>query len=121
MQQAIETQQSGRLYLPPAPIIPPRTKPVYLSVLRPAAGSSTIPLGEASPHVLAVERRVGRGRITMLTLNPAEPVLAAWPGLDTMVRRVILRRPEETVQGPAGFNPPATIKGRRAAALPART
>ena len=72
--------QLGRIYQPPAPIRPARTKPVYLSVLRPTAGASTIPLGEASPHLLAVERRVGRGRITMLTINPTEPVLAALAG-----------------------------------------
>ena len=58
-------------------------------------GASTIPLGEASPHLLAVEQRVGRGRITMLTLNPNDEALLAWPGLDTLVRRVVLRRPEE--------------------------
>ena len=40
-------------------------------MLRAGAGASTIPLGEASPHLLAVERRVGRGRITMLTHQPA--------------------------------------------------
>ena len=57
----------------------------------------------------------------MLTINPTEPVLAAWPGLDTMVRRVVLRRPEEAVLGPAGSIRPATIKGRRAASLPRRT
>ena len=40
----------------------------------------------------------------MLTLNPVEPVLKAWPGLDTLVRRVILRRPEESRIGPASFD-----------------
>ncbi len=94
----------GRIYQAPVPIVPPRDKPLYISVLRPGPGSSTIPLGEASTHFLAVERRVGRGRITMLTLNPVEPVIMAWPGLDTMVRRVILRRPEEAVLGSAGFD-----------------
>jgi len=33
-----------------------------------------------------------------LALNPNEEALLAWPGLDTLVRRVILRRPED----PAG-------------------
>jgi hypothetical protein len=94
----------GRVYQAPAPIIPPRDKPLYISMLRPGPGSSTIPMGEASTHLLAVERRVGRGRITMLTLNPIEPVMMAWPGLDTLVRRVILRRPEEAVIGSAGFD-----------------
>ncbi|HZW31291.1 MAG TPA: hypothetical protein VFF52_11320 [Isosphaeraceae bacterium] len=98
------SQRFGRIYQPPAPIPLATGKPVYLSVLRPAPGSSTIPLGEASPHLLAVERRVGRGRITMLTLNPTEPALSSWPGLDTMIRRVVLRRPEEPVVGAAGFD-----------------
>ena len=102
-QKIPQAMQLGRIYQPPAPIRPPATKPVYLAVLRPTEGASTIPLGEASPHALAVERRVGRGRITMLTINPTEPVLAHWPGLDTMVRRVVLRRPEEGVLGPAGI------------------
>jgi hypothetical protein len=95
-------QGFGSIYRAPVPIAVARDKPVYLSVLRPVAGASTIPLGEASPHLLAVESRVGRGRITMLTINPLEPGLAAWPGLDTLVRRVVLRRPEESVLGVAG-------------------
>ena len=111
MQRFPEPHQAGRVYLAPVPIRPPSNKPVYLSVLRPAAGSSTVPLGEASPHLLAVERRVGRGRITMLTINPVEPVLASWPGLDTMVRRVVLRRPEEVVRGPAGFDATGSYQG----------
>ena len=57
----------------------------------------TIPLGEGSPDLLAVESRVGRGRITMLTVNPTDPALAVWEGLDTLVRRVVLRRPEEAL------------------------
>jgi hypothetical protein len=97
-------QRFGRVYQPPVAIPLATGKPVYLSVLRPLPGASTIPLGEASPHLLAVERRVGRGRITMMTLNPTEPALASWPGLDTLIRRVVLRRPEESVIGSAGFD-----------------
>jgi len=85
----------ARNYQAPAPIRPAPQRPVHLSVLRAKPGASTIPLGDGSPHHLAVERRVGRGRITMLTLNPNEEALLAWPGLDTLIRRVILRRPEE--------------------------
>ena len=51
----------------------------------------------------------------MLTLNPIEPVLSAWPGMDTLVRRVVLRRPEETVIGSAVFDQIAykgPIRGR---------
>jgi hypothetical protein len=119
IQRIPEQMQLGRIYQPPAAIRPPRAKPVYLSVLRPTAGASTIPLGEASPHLLAVERRVGRGRITMLTINPTEPVLGTWPGVDTLVRRVVLRRPEEGVAGPAGFNS-AGYQGPRRGVLAAQ-
>jgi hypothetical protein len=97
-------QRFGRTYQPPAPLQPPRDKPIYMSVLKAVSGATTVPLGEASPHLLAVERRVGRGRITMLTLNPTEPILSAWPGIDTLVRRVVLRRPEEDLMTIAGFN-----------------
>jgi hypothetical protein len=112
IQKVPQMMQLGRIYQPPVPIEPPPDKPVYLAVLRPTEGASTIPLGEASPHLLAVERRVGRGRITMLTINPTEPVFAHWPGVDTLVRRVVLRRPEEGVVGPApigatGYQGPA--------------
>ncbi len=82
-------------YQAPVPIRPASNRPVHLSVLQARPGASTIALGEASPHRLAVESRVGRGRITVLALNPNEEALLAWPGLDTLVRRVILRRPEE--------------------------
>ena len=53
---------------------------------------------------------MGRGRITMLTINPTDPSLVAWPGLDTLIRRVVLRRPEEAASAPApttyGMAPP---------------
>ncbi len=98
---AINTMEAARRlarhYQAPAPIRPAPSHPVYLSVLRAKPGASTIPLGEGSPHNLAVERRVGRGRITMLALNPNEEALLAWPGLDTLIRRVILRRPEDPI------------------------
>ena len=88
--------------LPAGPAVPAaradpaaQDPPVFLPGLRPRPGAATIPLGEGSPHLLAVEGRVGRGRITMLTINPTDPSLASWPGLDTLIRRVVLRRPEE--------------------------
>jgi hypothetical protein len=103
--------QFGRPYRAPVPIRPPANRPVFLAGLRPRPGAATIPLGEASPHLLAVEGRVGRGRITMLTINPNDPSLASWPGLDTLVRRVVLRRPEESISSAGGsdgfsFQPP---------------
>ena len=95
-------------YQAPVPIRPAPKRPLYLSVLKPKPGASTISLGEASPHLLAVEQRVGRGRITMLSINPNEESLLAWPGLDTLVRRVVLRRPEEptVVEGDYGRSVP---------------
>jgi hypothetical protein len=84
-------------YQAPVPIRPAPKRPLFLSVLKPKPGASTISLGEASPHLLAIEQRVGRGRITMLSINPNEESLLAWPGLDTLVRRVVLRRPEEPI------------------------
>ncbi|MHB1558759.1 MAG: hypothetical protein ACYC61_15000 [Isosphaeraceae bacterium] len=110
-------EPSGRRYLAAASLRPATKKPVYLSVLRPAEGASTIPLGEGSTHLLAIERRVGRGRITMLTINPTEPTFALWSGLDTMVRRVILRRPEEGYQRPPGSRPTPQAQGPTTAFL----
>jgi hypothetical protein len=94
-----QTWPTGRKYLPPSPIQPPEGKPIFVTGLRPLPGSSSIPLGEGSPNLLAVEARVGRGRLTMLTINPNDPSLVTWPGLDTLIRRVILRRPEESLGG----------------------
>ena len=101
-------------YQAPVPIRPAPKRPLYLSVLKPKPGASTIPLGEASPHLLAVEQRVGRGRITMLAINPNEESLLAWPGLDTLVRRVVLRRPEEpiVVEGDYGRPVPRAATAR---------
>ena len=48
-------------YQAPVPIRPAPKRPLYLSVLKPKPGASTIPLGEASPH-LAGGRAAGRPR-----------------------------------------------------------
>ena len=89
-------ERSGRRYRPVVPIRPASNRPVYVSGLSPRPGATTLPLGESSDRLLGVEGRVGRGRILVLSINPSDPALAAWPGLDTLVRRVVLRRPEET-------------------------
>ena len=81
----------------------PATKPLYLSVLRPAEGASTIPLGEASPHLLAVEQRVGRGRITMLTINPARAGAGHLAGARYAGPPGRPPPPEESQVGPAGI------------------
>ncbi len=100
----------GGTYKGSVPIQPPKGRPIFVTGLRPHPGASTIPLGEGSPHLLAVEARVGRGRITMLTINPTDPSLVSWPGLDTLIRRVVLRRPEEAPSAAApsvpGIGPP---------------
>lgn len=91
-------------YEPSDSIAPALNRAVYFVGLRPREGSSEIPVGGASKRVVAVERRVGRGRITMLALDPSDPAIVAWKGLDTFVRRVVLRRPEEPVLAAGGFD-----------------
>lgn len=91
-----EALNLARRYRGKEPILPASNRPLFVAGLRPThPGAVAIPLGEGSKHVLGVEERVGRGRILMLAINPTDPCLAAWPGMDTLVRRVILRRPEE--------------------------
>jgi hypothetical protein len=87
--------------LDPAP-----NQPLYIARLEPKEdlGTAVVPLGDAANHILAVERRVGRGRVIMLAVNPNDPTLAKWLGLESLIRRLLLRRPEETwVSG--GANP----------------
>jgi len=83
-------------YKRPVPIRPAPKRPVFLTGLVPREGASTIPLGEENGRVLGAEWRVGRGRVTLLGVNLTDPAFAAWPGLDTFVRRVVLRRVEDT-------------------------
>jgi hypothetical protein len=112
--QAESFDVSSDGYRKPVPIQPPKARPIFVSGLRPRPGAATIPLGEGSPYLLAVEGRVGRGRITMLTINPNDPTLNSWPGLDTLIRRVVLRRPEEPMQGrpaPGLAAPRAPLEG----------
>jgi hypothetical protein len=108
--QAEANEVSGRGYRTPAPIQPPKGRPIFVTGLRPRPSAATIPLGEGSPIPLAVEGRVGRGRITMLAINPNDATLTSWPGIDTLIRRVVMRRPEEAVQGRgAGIGPSPRI------------
>ena len=93
---------SGRPYRAAGPIRPPANRPVFLAGLRPRGGRRRSRWARRARTSLGVERRVGRGRVLMLTVNPTDPALAAWPGLDTLVRRVVLRRPEETSLGTGG-------------------
>ena len=105
----------GGAYKRSVPIQPPKGRRIFVTGLRPHPGASTIPLGEGSPHLLAVEARVGRGRITMLTINPTDPSLVAWPGLDTLIRRVAScagpKRPPRP-RATTGMAPPGPATGR---------
>jgi hypothetical protein len=94
----------GLRYRAPEPIRPASNRPLYVAGLRPREGSSVIPLDESSGRLLGVERRVGRGRVLMLSVNPTDAALATWPGLDTLVRRVVLRRPEEKLERRYGIS-----------------
>lgn len=101
----------GRRYRPPVPIRTEANKPVFVTGLAPRPGATTIPLGGPGDPPLAVEWRVGRGRVTMIAVALTNPDLAKWEGYDSFVRRVVLRRPEEplaqTVQQKpnGGFDP----------------
>ena len=85
----------GRHYKSPVPIKTEAKKPIFITGLQPRPGATTIPLGGPDDPPLAVEWRVGRGRITMLSVALTDPDLARWEGYDTLLRRVVLRRPEE--------------------------
>lgn len=94
------------------PILPLANAPLFLTGLRPRPGATTIPFGTDTETPLAVEKRVGRGRVTILATNPTDPALSRWRGLDTLVRRVVLRRPEEVRPPPrslSGGDPKAPI------------
>ena len=94
--------QSQTLPVPPRfkpaePIKPAESRPISAAGLErvPGRDGQVIPFGPTNQRVLAVERRVGRGRLTMLAINPNDPTLSAWPGLDTLLRTVVFRRAEE--------------------------
>ena len=98
----------------PVAINPRPDRPIFLTGLKPNDGAVGIPLGESSTRLLGVERRVGRGRVLMLAFSPTDPAIAAWPGLDSFVRRVVLRRPEESRKGRSVVNGkvyPASLYG----------
>jgi len=85
----------GRRYRPPAPILATAKKPLFVADLKPRPGATAIPLGGPGDPPLGVEWKVGRGRVLMLAVGLTDPDLAGWPGFDSLVRRVVLRRPED--------------------------
>ena len=52
----------------------------------------------------------------MLAVGLTDPDLVGWPGFDTLVRRVVLRRPEERLAEPIGYD----ATGRRLPPAPLR-
>jgi hypothetical protein len=80
-------------------IRPPPARKVFLSGLDPAPGATALPLGDPGDNLIGVEWRVGRGRVLMLAIKPTDSALQSWPGFDTFVRRVILRRDLEPSAG----------------------
>ena len=95
----------GRRYKPPAPIPATQQKPLFVAGLTPKPGATVIPMGGEGGPPLGVEWKVGRGRVLMLGVSLSDPDLIAWPGYDTMVRRVVLRRPEELMTSPMAYDP----------------
>ncbi|HEX8202028.1 MAG TPA: hypothetical protein VF590_16250, partial [Isosphaeraceae bacterium] len=101
-------------YRAPEAIRPERDRPVFLAGLRLRDGATVteFPLGDGSGRLLGVEGRVGRGRILMLGFNPNDPALVKWAGLDTLVRRLVLRRPEDpTPPSPDQDDPGSMLAG----------
>jgi hypothetical protein len=96
--------QYGRRYRNPVPLVIPKSKPLYFAKLKAKPGAREIGLGDPGLPPLGVEWRVGRGRILMLSVAINDPVLVAWPGYSTLLRRVVLRRPEEHLAQELGYS-----------------
>ena len=96
----IEPGPQSLYYENAMPILPLTRSPVFVSGLKPKPGATVLPLGTDKSTTLAVEWRVGRGRVTMLAISPTDPALVRWRGMDTLMRRVALRRPEEVAPPP---------------------
>ncbi len=92
---AIKAGEESPYYDRAMPILPLARSPVFVSGLQPRPGSTVIPMGDDKSTILGAEWRVGRGRVTLLAVNPTDPALVRWRGMDTFFRRVVLRRPEE--------------------------
>lgn len=100
--------EAGRRYKDPEPILIPKDKPLYVAVLDPKPGARVIGFGKPGLPPLGVEWRVGRGRVLMLGVGLTDPALLGWSGYDTMVRRVVLRRPEEPLLAELRYADPNT-------------
>ena len=101
-QEILETNgvQQNRADPPPRykraiPIRPALNRPVILTGLNPLPGATALRIDKPDSPILGVERRVGRGRLLITSFRPTDPGLVAWEGYDSLIRRVVLRRPEE--------------------------
>lgn len=101
---AVEPGRPTPFYEPAQTIPTLARNPVFVTGLRPMPGATAILLGGDKSTTLAVEWRVGRGRVTLLAVNPTEPSLTRWRGMDTLVRRLVLRRPEESKPPPRALS-----------------
>ncbi|QDV36708.1 hypothetical protein [Tautonia plasticadhaerens] len=84
----------GSRYAPPEPIDLPPDRPMQLTGLSPLADDVQW-ITDDQGRRFGAERRVGRGRILMLGIDPKESAFQRWAGNDTFIRRVVLRRPED--------------------------
>lgn len=80
-------------------IRPAPDKGLFLTGLEPMPGATVLPVGDEAGRALGAEWRVGRGRVLVLGVRLTDKVLLDWPGFDTFLRRVVLRRPQEAQQG----------------------
>ena len=96
-------------YKPPEPIKVPRGRSLFLAGLDPVVDDAEW-ISDADGQRFAIERRVGRGRITVLAFDPSDAILQNWKGYDTLVRRMILRRPEDR-WNPSNLNDNSMLGG----------
>ncbi len=94
----------GRRYKTPTPIVVPKDKPFYVASLTPKPGARVIDFGKTGLPPFGVEWRVGRGRVLMIGASINDPVLTAWSGYSTMLRRIVFRRPEESLAEELRYN-----------------
>jgi hypothetical protein len=97
-------EEYGRRYRDPVRVEILKDKPLYVAALEPKPGARVIGFGKPGLPPLGVEWRVGRGRVLMLGIGLTDPPLVSWPGYETFVRRVVLRRPEEYLSLPFRYN-----------------
>jgi hypothetical protein len=67
--------------------------PLFVNGLALETGARPLHFGGDDGPVIGAEWRVGRGRVVLLGFRPTDAALGSWRGLDTFVRRVVLRRP----------------------------